>query len=101
MVYRLKKALYGLKQTPCAWNDKIEGFFQDTSFLCLTADPQLYIHKADSLVTAIVIYVDDLIITRDNQSFIYVAKKKLHAQFEMTNMGLLHFFLGLEIWQHA
>ena len=37
-------------------------------------DPQLYIHKADSLVTAIVIYVDDLIILRDDQGFIFATK---------------------------
>ena len=74
MVYRLKKALYGLKQAPCAWNEKIDAFFQDTGFSRSTADPQLYIHRADSLVTAIVIYVDDLIITGDNQGFISVTK---------------------------
>ena len=50
---------------------------------------------------AIMIYVDDLIITGDNQGFIYVTKWKLHAQFDMIDMGLLHLFLGLEIWQHA
>ena len=68
MVYMLKKALYGLKQAPCAWNEKIDAFSH------LTIDPQLYIHKADSLVTAIVIYVDDLIITGDNQGFISATK---------------------------
>ena len=80
MVYRLKKALYGLKQAPYAWNDKIDAFFQDTGFSRSTADPHLYIHKADSLVMAIVIYVDDLIISRDDQGFISATKQKLHAQ---------------------
>ena len=71
------------------------------SALRLTADPQLYIHKADSLVMAIVIYVDDLIISEDDQGFISTTKQKFHAQFDMTDLGLLHFFLGLEIWQHS
>ena len=101
MVYNLKKALYGLKQAPCSWNKKNDAFFYGTSFSHLTMDPQLYIHKADSLVKAIVIYVDDVIITGDNQGFIFATKQKLHAQFDMTDLGLLHFFLGLEIWQHA
>ena len=52
-------------------------------------------------MTAIVIYVDDLIISRDDQGFISTTKQKLHAQFDMTDLGLLHFFLGLEIWQHS
>ena len=74
MVYRLKKALYGLKQAPRAWNNKIDAFFQDTGFSRSTADPQLYIHKANSLVMAIVIYVDDLIISGDDQGFISATK---------------------------
>ena len=51
-------------------------------------------------MTTIVIYVDDLIITGNNHAFLADTKQKLKAQFEMTDMGLLHFFLGLEIWQH-
>ena len=50
---------------------------------------------------AIVIYVDDLIISGDDQGFISATKQKLHAQFDMADLGLLHFFLGLEIWQHS
>ena len=44
-VNRLKKALYGLKQAPCAWNKKIDAFFQHTGFTCSFADPNLYIHR--------------------------------------------------------
>ena len=54
-----------------------------------------------TLSTAIVIYVDDLIISRDDQGSIFATKQKLHAQFDMIDLGLLHFFLGLEIWQHS
>ena len=50
---------------------------------------------------AIVIYVDALIILGNDQGFISTTKQKLHAQFDMTDLGLLHFFLGLEIWQHS
>ena len=49
-------------------------------------------------MTAIVIYVDDLIISGDDQGFIFATKQKLHAHFDMNDLGLLHFFLGLEIW---
>ena len=98
MVYWLKKSLYGLKQTPRAWNDKIDAFFQDTGFSRSIADPQVHIHKVDSLVMTIVIYKDDLIISGDDQGFISTIKQKLHAQFDMADLGLLHFFLGLEIW---
>ena len=49
--------------------------------------------------TVIVLYVDDLILTGDNNEFIKKTKASLELEFEMTDMGLLHFFLGLEIWQ--
>ena len=50
---------------------------------------------------AMVIYVDELIIIGNNQGFISSTKQKLHAQFDRFDFVLLHFFLGLEIWQHA
>ena len=47
----------------------------------------------------IVLYVDDLIIIGGNVEHIAQTKASLQSEFEMTDMGLLHFFLGLEIWQ--
>ena len=51
-------------------------------------------------MTAIVIYVDDLIITGNIHAFLADTKKRLNAQIEIIDMGLLHFFLGFEIRQH-
>ena len=99
MVYRLKKALYGLKQASRAWNEKIDAFFQRNGFHRSTADPNLYIYRENGLSTVIVLYVDDLIITGGNVGHIAQTKASLQSEFEMTDMGLLHFFLGLEIWQ--
>ena len=98
MVYRLKKALYGLKQAPRAWNEKIDAFFRRTGFHRSTADPNLYIHRESGHLTIIVLYVDDLIITGGNLDHIRKVKSALGKEFEMIDMGLLHFFLGLEIW---
>ena len=99
MVYRLKKALYGLKQAPRAWNEKIDAFFQRKGFHRSTVDLNLYIYRENGLSTVIVLYVDDLIITGGNVEHIAQTKASLQSEFEMTDMGLLHFFLGLEIWQ--
>ena len=96
-VYRLKKALYGLKQAPRAWNEKIDAFFQRTGFTRSSADPNLYIHKLKGLFTVIVLYVDDLIMTGNDDGFIRTTKSALSSEFKMTDMGLLHFFLGLEV----
>ena len=95
---RLKKALYGLKQASRASNEKIDSFFQKTSFSQLMGDSPLYIHSVDWLVIVIVIYADDLRIIGNHSHVIASTKQKLQREFEMTDLGLLYFFLGLEIW---
>ena len=99
MVYRLKKALYGLKQAPRAWNEKIDAFFRRIGFHRSAGDSNLHIHRENGILTVIVLYVDDLIITGGNPKHIWKVKSTLKTEFEMTDMGLLNFFLGLEIWQ--
>eukprot|EP01018_Ginkgo_biloba_P017077 Gb_08424 [translate_table: standard] len=99
-VYRLKKALYGLKQAPRAWYEKIDRYFLDTGFVRSSIDSNLYRKVRDSMsVTFVVLYVDDLLITRNDVSMISDLKKDLQMNFEMTDLGLLHYFLGIEVWQ--
>ena len=98
-VYRLKKALYGLKQAPRAWNKKIDSFLQSKlGYRRSSVDPQLYIHTSKAGCVLFVLYVDDLIITGDHALKVKEMKAALHEKFEMTDMGLLHFFLGHEIY---
>jgi hypothetical protein len=58
------------------------------------------LRTSDSLLL-LVLYVDDLLITSCSTSTIFAVKRILHDRFLMMNMGLLHFFLGLEIIQDA
>ena len=100
MVYRLKKAFYGLKQAPRAWIVWIEAFLQHKlGFIRSLADPSLYFHVEQGRITILVLYVDDLILTGDEATYISKTKVSLESEFEMTDMGRLHFFLGLETWQ--
>jgi hypothetical protein len=62
----LKKALYGLKQAPKAWSDKIGQYLVTSGFQTSNAEFSLYVKKTNHGIVVIVIYVDDLIITRDN-----------------------------------
>jgi hypothetical protein len=55
-----------------------------------------WIYKGKILI--IIIYVDDLILTGD-ENLIHSCKEDLEKEFEMKDLGLLHYFLGLEIWQ--
>lgn len=99
-VYLLKRALYGLEQAPRAWYHKIHTFLINCGFICSHADSNLYVLLDGNIVALLIIlYVDDRIITRAYALSIGAMKKHLSSQFEMTDLGLLHFYLGMEVWQ--
>jgi hypothetical protein len=97
-VCRLKRALYGLKQAPCAWYTRIDNYFIGLGFTKNEVDANLYQIVVEGKLLIIVLYVDDLILTGDEQ-LIRSCKEDLAKEFEMKDLGLLHYFLGLEIWQ--
>eukprot|EP00253_Pinus_taeda_P022422 PITA_22422 len=88
-VCRLRRALYGLKQAPCAWYTMINSYCTDLSFTKSEADVYLYHIMVEGKTLIIVLYVDDLILKGDDQLI----------QFEMEDMGLMHYFLGMELIQ--
>ena len=99
-VYRLKKALYGLKQAPRAWYSKIDSYFVENGFERSKSEPNLYLKrqgKNDLLI--ICLYVDDMIYMGSSSSLINEFKACMKKKFEMSDLGLLHFFLGLEVKQ--
>ena len=61
-------------------------------------DPNLYHNVVNDEPLILVLYFDDLFLTR-NEKLIIWCKKKLASKFEMKNLGLMHYFLGLEVWQ--
>jgi Reverse transcriptase (RNA-dependent DNA polymerase) len=98
-VLRLKKALYGLKQAPRAWNTHIDSYFKENGFKQCPFEAVIYVkaHKDELLIVAL--YVDDLIFMGNNQSLINEFKKVMKLEFEMTYLGMMMYFLGLEIKQ--
>ena len=95
---RLKKALYGLKQAPRAWYTWIDNYFTGLGFTKSEADENLYQIVVEGKILIIFLYVDDVILTGDEQ-LIHSCKADLAKEFEMKDLGLLHYFLGLEKWQ--
>ena len=95
---RLKIALYGLKQAPHAWYTQIDSHFTRLGFTKIEADENLYQIVVEGKLLIIFLYVDDLILISDEQ-LIHSCREDLSREFEMKDMGLLHYFLGLEIWQ--
>eukprot|EP00253_Pinus_taeda_P004944 PITA_04944 len=99
-VCRIKRALYGLKQAPRAWYTRIDNYFIGLGFSKSEVDPNLYQIVVEGKLLIIILYVDDLILTGD-ELLIMSCKKDLATEFEMKDLGLLHYFLGLEIWQRS
>jgi hypothetical protein len=97
-VCKLKKALYGLKQAPRAWYARIDSYLMSLGFTKSDADPNLYYKVEDGCPLILVLYVDDLFLTRA-EKLIDWCKRELTSEFEMTDLGLMHYFLGLEVWQ--
>jgi hypothetical protein len=95
-VCRLKRALYGLKQAPHTWYTRTDRYFTGLGFTKSEADASLYQIVVEGKLLIIVLYVDDLILTGD-ESLIHSCKEDLAREFEMKDLGLLHYFLGLEI----
>nr|GEV08466.1 hypothetical protein [Tanacetum cinerariifolium] len=98
-VYRLKKALYGLKQAPKAWYDELFNFLVSKGFSKGSIDPTLFITKHRGYVLLVQIYVDDIIFGSTNTKLLKQFKKIMHNKFEMSMMGELKFFLGIQIHQ--
>ena len=97
-VCKLKKALYGLKQAPRTWYGRIDSFLMSLGFTKSKADPNLYSKVEDGMQVILLLYVDDLFLTGDEE-LIADSKWKLTAEFEMKDLDPMHYFLGLEVWQ--
>ena len=97
-VCRLKGALYGLKKAPRAWYTRIDNYFTGLGFTKSEVDANLYHIMVEGKQLIIVIYVDDLILTSDDQ-LIMSCKEDLAREFKMKDMGPMHLFLGMEVWQ--
>nr|GEU83149.1 hypothetical protein [Tanacetum cinerariifolium] len=98
-VYRLRKALYGLKQAPRAWYDELLKFLTSKGFTKGTIDPTLFMIRYREDILLVQIYVDDIIFGSTNPKYSKRFEKLTHSRFEMSLMGEMKFFLGLQIHQ--
>ncbi|GKB17222.1 retrovirus-related pol polyprotein from transposon TNT 1-94 [Tanacetum coccineum] len=98
-VYLLRKALYGLKQAPRAWYDELSNFLMSKGFTKGTIDPTLFKIKYGEDILLVQIYVDDIIFGFTNPKYSKRFEKLMHSRFEMSLMGEMKFFLGLQIHQ--
>ncbi|CAL9023567.1 unnamed protein product, partial [Prunus brigantina] len=97
LVCKLHKSLYGLKQAPRAWNDRFTSFLPTLGFQHTYSDSSLFVKQVDFGIVILLVYVDDIIITGSAISEIHKVIHSLTVEFELKDLGDLHYFLGIQI----
>ncbi|XP_024187552.2 uncharacterized protein LOC112192448 isoform X2 [Rosa chinensis] len=97
VVCKLKKSLYGLKQSPRAWFGRFTKFMKKIGYRQSNSDHTLFLKHRCGKVTALIIYVDDMVVTGDDIEEIQRLQGQLSSEFEMKDLGNLKYFLGIEV----
>ena len=99
-VYKLFKAFYGLKQAPRAWYDRFKNFLLENDFSMGKADTTLFVKYKNKDILVVQIYVDDIIFGSINELLCKEFSFCMSNEFEMSMMGELKYFIGLQIKQN-
>ena len=98
-VFKLDKALYGLKQAPRAWYERLSNFLLENGFRRGKVNNTLFLKSKGEHLLIIQVYVDDIIFGATHNDLCNEFSKMMRSEFEMSMMGELNFFLGLQIKQ--
>ncbi|GJS40829.1 putative ribonuclease H-like domain-containing protein [Tanacetum coccineum] len=98
-VYKVEKELYGLHQAPRAWYETLSTYLLDNGFQRGQIDKTLFIKRVKSDILLIQVYVDDVIFRSTKRKLCTEFEKLMHKKFQMSSMGELNFFLGLQVTQ--
>lgn len=96
-VCKLHKSLYGLKQASCTWYIALTNFLISLGFQKSLADPSLFIYNHGNLTCYFLVYVDDIVLTGNNNNFLQKIIDALAQRFSIKDLGTLHHFLGIEV----
>ncbi|GJU68785.1 putative ribonuclease H-like domain-containing protein [Tanacetum coccineum] len=96
-VYKVEKALYGLHQAPRAWYETLSTYLLDNGFQRGKIDKTLFIRRDKGDILLVQVYVDDIIFGSTKKSLCIEFEKMMHKKFQMSYMGKLTFFLGLQV----
>ncbi|KAE8700736.1 4-coumarate--CoA ligase [Hibiscus syriacus] len=97
LVCKLQKALYGLRQAPRNWYHKLQQCLCDMGFRPSRADSSFFIHGTKNDIIYVVVYVDDIHVTSSSEKCVNEVNKQLHDRFSLKDLGLIHYFLGIEV----
>nr|GEY95907.1 hypothetical protein [Tanacetum cinerariifolium] len=98
-VYKVEKALYGLHQAPRAWYETLLTYLFDNGFQRGKIDKTLFIKRDKGNILLVQVYVDDIIFGLIKKELCFAFEKLMHEKFQMSSMGELIFFLGLQVKQ--
>ncbi|GKA22433.1 retrovirus-related pol polyprotein from transposon TNT 1-94 [Tanacetum coccineum] len=98
-VYKVVKALYGLHQAPRAWYATLSTFLLKNRYIRGTIDKTLFIKKDKNDIMLVQVYVDDIIFGSTKRSWCDEFETLMKSRFQMSSMGELTFFLGLQVKQ--
>ena len=98
-VFKLQKALYGLKQTHRTWYKRLSKFLIEKEFQRGKVNTTLFINEKRKEILFVQVYVDDIIFCSTNPNLCQDFSKLMQGEFEMSMMGELTYFLGLQIKQ--
>ena len=96
LVWKLEKSLYGLKQSERNWNHLLHSFLVDEGFEQSVTNPCLYKKSVDENVVLLLFWVDDILVSSNNQHVLNDVKSALSQRFKMKGLGKLRWFLGIE-----
>lgn len=101
-VCKLRKSLYGLKQSPRAWFHKFTSVLKIDGYTQCQSDHTMFVkHSEEGKLTVIIVYVDDIVLTGNNENEMARIKILLSKEFEMKDLGYLKYFLGMEVARSA
>ncbi|XP_020240327.2 uncharacterized protein LOC109819131 [Cajanus cajan] len=100
-VCKLQRSLYGLKQASRQWHSKLTTALLSLGYTQSMADHSLFVKNTGSSFTALLVYVDDILLTGTDLAEINHVKKYLDDQFSIKDLSDLRYFLGLEVSKSA
>ncbi|XP_076929081.1 uncharacterized protein LOC143593292 [Bidens hawaiensis] len=96
-VCKLVKSLYGLKQAPRKWNEKLTQVLLDDGFKQSISDYSLFVKYVNNVIVVLLVYVDDIVLTGNDENEIRKVKLALSSCFKIKDLGILKYFLGIEV----